>query len=445
MRPIDCGIDIGSTNLKIILVTDEGEILGVRATETPRVEDNFGKVTSPLGLIALLEDMIIDCWQDVAKGQPLRSITSVGVGEDGFGVDADLNPTGYCIPWFDHRATLEAMELKSQFDMSNHTGIAIASDRSVAKWLWMYHNWPNDLASAKSWVALTDYPAIYWTGKLFMSASLAPRTAAYDVFKREWLNKLLTASYAPPIPQILGAGTPIGKVQRGNLLHKGIVNDKTVVAVGGHDHPIAASVIRSYDNHAFVDSLGTANLLYAESVSVQPGNYSNNIAISIPPNAQKGNSLLGVLDFADALNATGASKAEIRAFLANDRLEGEPNESDSASLPIKLRRSIETQCFHARSIMNEMQRLGVNLGPIYSTGGWSRSKGLMSLRASIFGQSLYIIDDLELSALGAVQYGAKAATGQLACLIQKNDVKCLSPFSDWTVQYEHIIHPNEAR
>ncbi len=445
MRPIDCGIDIGSTNLKIILVTDEGEILGVHATETPRVEDSFGKVTDPLNLITLLEDMIIDCWQDVAQGQALRSITSVGVGEDGFGVDANLNPTGYCIPWFDHRANLEAMELKSQFNMSDRTGIAIASDRSIAKWLWMHHNWPNNLASAKTWVTLTDYPAIYWSGQLFMSASLAPRTAAYDVFKREWIDELLTASYALPIPPILGAGSRVGAVKRGKLLSSAAVNNKTVIAVGGHDHPAAANVVRSYDQHALVDSLGTANLLYAESQSVQPGQYSDDVAISIPPEAKDGHSLLGVLEFAAALNATGASKAEIRAFLENDRLEGEPNEPDSTSLPIKLRRSIETQCFHARSIMNEMQRLGVELGPIYSTGGWSRSKGLMSLRASIFGQSLYIIDDIELSALGAVQYGAKAATGQLACLVQKNDVKCVSPLSDWTVQYEHVIHPNEAR
>ncbi len=85
-----------------------------------------------------------------------------------------------------------------------------------------------------------------------------------------------------------------------------------------------------------------------------------------------------------------------------------------------------------------MGALGVPTDRIYSTGGWSRSKGFMELRASVFGKSLKIIDELELSALGAAQFGAKSIEGQMICILSKDDIKTISPKYDWARQYESI-------
>ena len=48
-----------------------------------------------------------------------------------------------------------------------------------------------------------------------MSASLAARTACYDVFERRWLGEILDRVHAPPLPDLLGAGTVVGRVRRG--------------------------------------------------------------------------------------------------------------------------------------------------------------------------------------------------------------------------------------
>lgn len=444
MRAIDCGIDIGSTNLKVILVADDGEVLGVRTVPSPRVDDGIGHVTDALALVGLLENLILDCWNENAQGQSLRSITAVGVGEDGVGVDIHMNPTGYSLPWFDTRATNEAAELAEKFKFAARTGISIGYDRTAAKWLWTHRNRPEELLNAVNWIALTDFPAAYWTGRSFMSASLAPRTACYDVFSREWIAELLQATHAPALPEILGGGTPLGPVLRGRLVNSGAVTSETVVAVGGHDHPVAASVIRAYDPNALIDSLGTANLLYSETDSAVVSDRNADLAISIPPDGSDGLALLGVLEFSAALDASGASKDEIRTFLAHEILPGLPAENaqeldaDNADPQVRLRRSIEKACVQARMLAETMTTLGVPKGPIYSTGGWSRSHGFMKLRASVFGQTLRVLADIELSALGAAQFGAKAATGQLTCLVSTYDIKCIDPIEDWVPMYDDL-------
>src|SRR5690349_684472 len=112
MPGLDCGIDIGSTNLKVVLVDAEGRIAYSRSLPSPRVPDEMGPVTDATALIAQLEGLIIEGWTAAGEGQALRSIAVAGIGEDGIGVGEDLVPTGHAIPWFDRRATKEADALQ---------------------------------------------------------------------------------------------------------------------------------------------------------------------------------------------------------------------------------------------------------------------------------------------------------------------------------------------
>ena len=51
MLAIDCGIDIGSTNLKVVMVGDDGRVLYTRSIPAPRVSDGVGLVTDAFGLV----------------------------------------------------------------------------------------------------------------------------------------------------------------------------------------------------------------------------------------------------------------------------------------------------------------------------------------------------------------------------------------------------------
>jgi xylulokinase len=102
MLAIDCGIDIGSTNVKVVFVGDGGEVLWTFSQPSPRSNDGYGPVTNPLSLVETLEHMIAKGWRELRLGKPIRSITTTGVGEDGCCVDASLQPIAPAIPWFAH-------------------------------------------------------------------------------------------------------------------------------------------------------------------------------------------------------------------------------------------------------------------------------------------------------------------------------------------------------
>lgn len=441
---IDCGIDIGSTNVKMVLVDDEGRIVHTRAVASPRVHDGIGPVTDPLALVSLLEDMIIDGWRESGRGLALRSITTAGIGEDGLGVRADLSPTGLAIPWFDRRAEAEVSGLSSLGDFSNRTGITIASDRTIAKWAWLRRHRPEAMDEAAHWVTLTDYPAVAWTGTPFMSLSLAPRTACFDILSRQWIMPLLEAVGAPPLPNIMAAGTPVGNIARGRLRESGAASARTIVSVGGHDHPVAAGLFRHLDPTGLVDSLGTANLLYGEIAQGPTLPRLAALDISIPPVGGAQLACLGVIELNAALSTAQQQGSAFWSFLALPSLPGEPPRrmedlGEVGQSPRGLRRAFERVTFEARLRIAAMREAGVPPGTIYTSGGWARSRGFTELRASIFGEPVHVLDEVEMTAAGAAQFGALAAGGGAATPVHRADIKIVDPVARWVPVYGQVF------
>jgi ribulose kinase len=58
-----------------------------------------------------------------------------------------------------------------------------------------------------------------------------------------------------------------------------------------------------------------------------------------------------------------------------------------------------------------MTRAGVPPARIYATGGWARCPGIMQRRANVFGETITVVDEPELVALGAALFAGQA-TGQ---------------------------------
>lgn len=440
---IDCGIDIGSTNLKVVLV-DEGRAIYVRSVPTPREHDEFGTVTNAVALVFLLEDMIIEGWKQCGGGKPLRSITTAGVGEDGLGMRSDLSPAGPSIPWFDRRAENEAAELRLFGDFSDRTGIPIASDRTVAKWAWLRRHRPVELDESENWIALTDYPAVWWSGQPFMSVSLAPRTACFDVISRSWEGRLLEAVGAPPLPMILDAGSALGGVRGGRLRESGAASSRTTVTAGGHDHPIAASVFRRLDPTGLIDSLGTANLMYGELSEGTLLPKQDDLAFSIPPAGERHLACLGVVELSSALSSALQQGNAFWSLLAHPTLPGKPPDTpeqlrETGPNPRSLRRNLERATLTAKQRLSAMREAGVPSGKIYTSGGWSRWQSFTELRASIFGQPVHVVGDLELTAMGAALFGAQATAGTNDSPLRAADIKTIDPVADWAPLYDRLF------
>jgi xylulokinase len=379
MSALICGVDIGSTNVKVILVDQRARAVWTKAVPTPRVPDESGVATDVLRLVAMIEEMIIEGWRVHGQSLPLRAIAVVGVGEDGVGVRADLTPLGLALPWFDERALVQASVLQRNSCYAAQAGLAIESSRTAAKWLWLRENRPSDLQSAAFWITLTDYPAVAWTGRPFISETLAARTGCYDVFARSWIEPLLTAAGAPTLPPVVPAGTALGSVKNGSLRESGAASTATVVVAGGHDHPMAAAAIRRLHPAALVDSMGTANLVYGETTKVAEPTLNPYLAFSVPAMGNAGLSCLGVFELAAVIQPLRGPPDLVRRLLASEQIPGRPGErpipipgsddslTSSGDEPTEadVRAALEAATFYARRMFDEILAAGAKPAPIF--------------------------------------------------------------------------------
>ena len=152
--------------------------------------------------------------------------------------------------------------------------VGVELTRTAAKWAWLRDERARQVEDAALWVALTDYPAVRWSGRPFMSRTLAARTACYDPVSRAWLPALLQDCGAPPLPSVMSGGSVVGRVRSDRLRAAGVVSPDTVVVAGGHDHPMGASLVCGSVPGAILDSMGTAELAGWVSVMSIPVDWS---------------------------------------------------------------------------------------------------------------------------------------------------------------------------
>jgi len=434
---LSCGVDIGTTNCKIVLVDDHDRSLWRQIVPTPRLSEDhpFNQnacarsqttfiATDGLSLFQLIESQILQGWLAVGRGEKLATICTTGVGEDGVYVDEHLQPLVPAIAWCDDSASETSDFIRSHMPYFPQTGIMIDKTRTAARWLWYRRYHPYVAEKSRNWVALVDLPAVIWTGKAFISQTLAARTGCYDVEKRQWVRELLEFCGAPALPAVLSAGTVVGHPVRGDLLCQGVVDDKTLIIAGGHDHPMAASFIWRIEPTARIDSMGTANVIYGETKRQKVPSLDEDIAFGVPlleqfpksrtrfSDKKRGLACLGVYEFSAAVKILEEKGINIREFLAqarwkktNPRSNKARSNKDCDHDDINPEHVFEKAGFALRHMMEKMAEYGVPAGPIFATGGWSRSSSLLELRASIYAKPVYYLEEPEPAAVGAALLG----------------------------------------
>ena len=346
------------------------------------------------------------------------------------------SPLGFALPWFDERAAVQASILQRNSRYAAQAGIAIDSSRTAAKWLWLRENRPAALQSAAFWITLTDYPAVAWTGRAFISETLAARTGCYDVFARSWIEPLLTAAGAPTLPLVVPAGTALGSVSKGPLHESGAASTAT----------------------AWVDSMGTANLVYGETTHVAEPTLNPYLAFSVPAMGNAGLSCLGVFELAAAIQPLRGTTDLVRRLLALERIPGVPGDrpipipgsdellvrSGDEPTEADVRAALEAATFYARRMFDEILRVGAKPAPIFAAGGWARSQAFIELRASIFGQPVTVVDEPELTAIGAALIAAQGA-GVALPFAEGLNLQEIQPVTPWVESYARLYQDYRAR
>lgn len=409
---IFCGVDLGSTNVKVVLLDGSGQVVRRESRPTPRIADEGGLATDAEALTGAVEAMMIAAHRAAGLSRPLAAVAIGGTGEDGVPIDRKGRALDVAIPWFDRRAAAMAEEMAAHTPWAGAPlPVALDHSRTAAKWAWARRHRPGPLERAASWVALTDYPAARWAGRPFMSESLAARTACWHVGRRDWMAPLLADCGAPPLPPVVPGGTRLGRLSSTSLATAGVVDADTQVVSGGHDHPMAAFAVRQRHPDAIIDSMGTAELIYAEmpvreaADGGQPPPHPY-FAFSRPIRGEGRIACLGVMELSAVLEPLlknpGAAGATFRAVMAGGPVPGRPGE------PNAVRACLEAVTRDTGARLVALTGLGVPPGPLFVGGGWARSLSFLRLRATLLGRPIHRLQETELSAYGAALLAAGA-------------------------------------
>ncbi|HEX6499084.1 MAG TPA: FGGY family carbohydrate kinase [Micromonosporaceae bacterium] len=249
------GIDVGTTNTKVALVTIGGSDLRVRATASaPTPEpDRLGPV-----LLRLFRQVLDGAPPPEAVG--IASMAETGVPLDRYG-----RPLGDWVRWDSHPAGTEADDLARRLgwaDLVRATGVRPSAKVPLATWAWLRSHRPDQWSAMAAWAGAADLVCLTLTGRLVTDHTLAGRTMAYrlpspgapvpDRFDADLLGEV--GLRPDQVPAVTPPGQIAGRV-RDNAFGLRV---GTPVVVAGHDHAVGAYACGVRQPGDVADSLGTA-------------------------------------------------------------------------------------------------------------------------------------------------------------------------------------------
>jgi xylulokinase len=247
------GLDVGTTGVKAIAVSPDGEVLA-------RAERGYG-LSSPRP--GWSEQDPEDWWRatrDVLGALDVPEIAGIGLSGQMHGLvvlDAEGRVLRPAILWNDQRTAAECAEIETRVGLERLlalTGNRALTGFTAPKLLWLARHEPEVYARIAHVLLPKDYVRLRLTGERATDMADASGTLLLDVPHRRWSEEILSALDLPAewLPRLLESPEVSGETQDGVPVAAG-AGDQAAGALGvGVDRPGPISVV-----------LGTSGVVFA--------------------------------------------------------------------------------------------------------------------------------------------------------------------------------------
>lgn len=215
------GFDIGTTNTKMLVASDDGMILSSRSTETPICNHGGARFFDIEKL-----DRILDLMLDEARGLgELEAVCYSSVGESVVPVGHGAEALYDAPMWneFSICASSEEKDIIGKKSAFAQMGTRQNGLLSVEKILWLRKHC--NLGNARLFLPICSYEAWRKTGQAIWDYSEGARSGMNDFGSRSWNLELLGSLSLSECGRFASIGTLCG-----------CDNSGVAYAVGGHDH-----------------------------------------------------------------------------------------------------------------------------------------------------------------------------------------------------------------
>ena len=474
MPDVVCGVDIGTTHIKAVLVAEDGSVLSVAKALTPVAGDGYGPCHDPEEIRVTAERVIRRAQREAPTASRVTAVGVTSVGEEGVPLGARGELLYPSIAWYARRPSAAERAWSSRHrddEVFAVTGLHKDLGFTVFKWLWLKTAQPDVWSRCSSWLGIADYVIWRWTGERGMSVSHASRTAVFDLaafqWKAEWVSEALPRG-ADALPPLHQAGSAVGYLRPGAVPDLVTAEEVPVVATG-LDHTVGAYAAGVTRPGQVLDSMGTAEALIQPVPSHYLDDPDETLGIDFSAGVVAGTHIAiaglesgaGVSGMVQALGAVSPEeqrRLESRAARlapgarglryvpprmrgsAPGALLGHRVTHDAADLYRAVVEGWALAADHALSGLGEPGQLD----DVVCIGGGSSSSLWIQIKASLVGRGIHSVQTPEIVAVGAalLAAGARPDPGSLTCW--KPETAAVAPVPDWVRRYR-TLRPEFAR
>lgn len=439
------GIDLGTTNCKISLYDEIGNLVDYTKFPTPAYSPQKGWAEyDPDKLWELLTKHVAELTKVNQRGLKIEAVSISSQGESGLLVDQANEPLTPLIAWYDERTLPLVDEWKKRISVAELyeiTGLEIQHIYSLLKVEWLKEYKTAVYNKADKWHCMSDYFARKLSGVTSIDYSLASRTMAFDIHQLKWSERLLNLAgiSSELFPDVSPSGKILGKVLP-RITHLWGINPEAVVVTGGFDHMVGCAGLGVNRPDVIVASIGTTEsvCLYQQTLAEENINNGYTIGRHVLPDAyyQLGSIPSGGETIEWAIKALLNKKATAENYLefismvkkspvgSNGvlflpHLKGcvvpefdQESKGSFWGLSINTRIEdlcravVEGICYEFRLVLEYAQKEDIH--KVIAIGGGTNNSIWMECKADILGKRVEVINDKDVVPFGAAVLGANA-------------------------------------
>lgn len=318
------------------------------------------------------------------------------------------------------------------------TGLPLRPLFGVTKLLWLRENQPDAFRQTVRWLNMADYGAFRLCGAQATDYSLASRMLLLDLACNQWSTQLLDWLEIPTslLGQLVHSGTLLGHVHAEAAAKTGLPEGMPVVS-GGHDHVCGALALGITEPGDVFDSMGTAESLFVateqprldqtvmqaqigQGVHTVPNRYYGmggiffsggcidwvrQLLLAQAPNQSFDELIRLAVDVAPGSNGLfflthlRMANPPINDSLARGAFVGISSDAGPGHFARAVIEGVAYE-YHT-SYQSMMKAFELSPSRIIASGGGSRNRLLLMIKAALFNQPIYIPLINEATCLGA--------------------------------------------
>ncbi|WP_334100178.1 FGGY-family carbohydrate kinase [Thermotoga petrophila] len=435
-----CGIDVGTTNTKVLVFNDSFKVVFLEKFKTPVISSKEGDFLSSEKLF----EGILRSLKEIPEGIK-KKIGAIGIsslGETVFPISKDGEVLQDGMMWYNKsvlREYREFLERVPPIVIFKKTGLWPSWIYSVFKMKKFYKGNEELSQRVYKWLDVTSLIAFLLTGNVAMDRGHSSRTLLMNILTGKWDDELVEASGIPKehLPEVADSGIPRGKIREEISKEIGFPED-VIVTTAGQDHITASYAVSVHDETKLMDSSGTTEAMlwtvgretlerylkkapkvFQAGFHCIPGKYY--LLTGLPTGGFCIDWLLNkilkedysVFRMFKYQKNTAFFFPYLRGKFDREEIGGAFfNLKDTDDRDVIISAVLESIAFEMRGCLNEFEKLGLKNYEVVATGGGSQLREWLKIKASVFDRAVKVFSVHESVALGAAMIAKIAKTGQ---------------------------------